>query len=309
MISGFLVFLSSILHISWSLIFLFIGIITRLKIFKVSGRKLKIFVKTIKYSSVWNDDEPDGWILGYYYFGYIINQSSNNRGDNETYMYIITTRHFYNTRLNKINKDTENENTKEKSISYYEREGMFWNIHYVSIPHTPLKLSIKPKQSQLKAITAIIDCYMSKKYVVALLYGDTGSGKSILSLFLARTLMKQSSISGVSIVDTFNPTDPGDTFISLYTKINPTTENPLIITLEEVDNTIITRIHKGIEQPREIPISIKNKADWNKFLDNFDRQLFPNVILLLTTNNKPEYFDMLDTSYFRNGRVSLKLKI
>jgi len=307
MISGFLVFLSSILHISWSLIFLFIGIITRLKIYKVDGRKLKTFVKTVKHSSIWNDDEPDGWILGYYYFGYIINKSSNNRGDNETYMYIITTPHFYNTRVNKINKDTEN--VKAKQISYYEREGMFWNIHYVSIPFTPLKLSIKPKQSQLKAISSLLDCYNSNKYAVALLYGDIGSGKSIISLFLARNLMKQSHILGVSIVDTFNPTDPGDTFISLYTKINPTAENPLIITLEEVDNTIIIRIHEGIEQPREIPISIKNKADWNKFLDNFDRKLFLYVILLMTTNNKPEYFDTLDASYFRNGRVSLKLKI
>jgi hypothetical protein len=51
------------------------------------------------------------------------------------------------------------------------------------------------------------------------------------------------------------------------------------------------------------------KIDWNAFLDKFDMEYYPNIILILTSNKSIDYFNKLDSSYFRNGRVDLKIEL
>ena len=113
----------------------------------------------------------------------------------------------------------------------------------------------------------------------------------------------------ISLVDTFNPIQPGDKFTSLYTKIAPTQEYPLIIVIEEID-IIINAIHTNtVIQHRDIPIQMCNKIDWNMFFDRFDKGLYPHIIFIMTTNKSANYFDDLDISYMRKGRVNLKCEV
>jgi hypothetical protein len=113
----------------------------------------------------------------------------------------------------------------------------------------------------------------------------------------------------ILLVDTFNPSQPGDRFNILYTKVGPTKDSPLIIIIEEID-IIMTAIHTNtVIQHRDIPTQITNKIDWNMFFDRFDRGLYPYIIFIMTTNKSDTYFDELDKSYMREGRVNLKCKV
>jgi Cdc6-like AAA superfamily ATPase len=84
----------------------------------------------------------------------------------------------------------------------------------------------------------------------------------------------------------------------------PTEEKPLILVLEEFD-ILINKIHHNlIQMHKHIPIQVKDKTSWNTLFDRIDRGLYPNLIVLLTSNVNPEYVDNLDKSYLRQGRVN-----
>ena len=44
-------------------------------------------------------------------------------------------------------------------------------------------------------------------------------------------------------------------------------------------------------------------------MDKIDREYYQNIILIMTSNQKHIYFDALDFSYMRNGRVNLKFEL
>ena len=58
-----------------------------------------------------------------------------------------------------------------------------------------------------------------------------------------------------------------------------------------------------------IPIQIKNKKDWNQFLDRFDRKIYQNVVVFLTSNQNISFFDNLDPSYMRDNRINFKIDL
>ena len=83
-------------------------------------------------------------------------------------------------------------------------------------------------------------------------------------------------------MDSFNPFQPGDYFNSLYNKVSPDRNSPMIVVLEEID-MLITKMHDNSLMPhRDIPTQITNKTDWNQFFDRFDRLQFPYVYFIMT---------------------------
>jgi hypothetical protein len=44
-------------------------------------------------------------------------------------------------------------------------------------------------------------------------------------------------------------------------------------------------------------------------LDSIQRGMYPNIILILTSNRAPEYIHSLDPSYIRKGRVDLTFEM
>jgi hypothetical protein len=104
--------------------------------------------------------------------------------------------------------------------------------------------------------------------------------------------------------NTLKPWQPGDTIGILLTEVEPTPQKPLILVFDEIDLTL-TRIHKGIPPHKECPISVSDKSGWNHMLDSIQRGMYPNLILILTSNRSPEFIEELDPSYIRKGRVDL----
>lgn len=291
-------FLTLSIAIIWSIIFLpasFVGV----RIYKVSGTSMNKFIKTIKYSSIWNNDEPDGWVVGYWFLGYM-HIVPGDRGDTKT-LWLLCSKSFHDTTV--LQKEAT-ENTQITKITYWTREGCFWRLQYNSRMYkTPTKV-VTDKQAS--AIETIMDVYRSKNYATCLLYGPPGGKKSWTALFLCAELLKTKK--GVHLCDTHAPYEHGDNFDSFYNKINPTEDFPLVLVFEEVDG-IIMKLHNGlITQGQHNPVQIKNKTDWNSFLDKFDKEMYPNVILLMTSNKTCSWFDELDSSYFRAGRVDLKIE-
>ena len=301
MISILLFALSTTFAIVWSLMFLPLGKMGY-KMHRITGMRMKTFLKKVKYASIWTNDEPDGWVCGMWYFGYIHTSQSGTQGGITTELYLFCSEIYYKSDVELKETSVEGKTTK---ITYYEREGDFWRLKYTS---RPIDLPKKPiRMSQSLAVNKIIETYDNQNYCRCLIYGRPGTGKSWTGLYLSQKLLETKK--EVFLVDTFNPFDHNDQFTSLYNKINPTQDKPLVVMLEEIDGNI-TKMHNGqIEQKEHLPIQIKNKGDWNGFLDRFDRELYPYVIIVLTSNKSITYFDDLDPSYMRNGRIDHKIEL
>ena len=259
---------------------------------------MQTFIKKVKHASIWSYGIPDGWICGWPFIGYI-NSTINGHGGVSKELYLLTSTSFFKKQIDDITiKD-------EKSITFYEREGNFWRLEYTN---RRLTTSAVPTKIQKKIIQQIIDDYKKRNYSIPLLYGKPGCGKSMIGILLCKELLK--TINTVILVDTFNPTDPGDTFANLYNKMNPTEDKPLVVIIEEIDIILHKLCDNTIKPHEHIPIQIKNKPDWNSFLDRFDRKMYPNVILMMTTNKDMDYFnDELDSSYLRDGRTTMKIHV
>lgn len=299
-----LFFLSATSAIIWSMVFLPLGYLN-IKLRKLSGQRVKTFIKKVKIASIWTNNDPDGWICGKWYIGYIysVTGGMQNGGDTKD-LYLFCTDKFYKENI-ELKETSDLETTKPtKKINYYEREGSFWRLTY-----TPRQINLPKKPAhalQITAVKTIIRKYNEVGYAVCLFYGNAGTGKSMTAQYLCMELLN--TMREVAFVDSFNPFEHGDNFSSLYTQINPSADMPLVIMLEEIDGNIML-IHNGkVIQTEHMPVQIKNKADWNAFLDKFDRELYLHVILLMTTNKSECFFDELDPSYMRPGRVNLKFE-
>ena len=289
-----------ILAIIWSAIFIPFCVIN-VKLYKITGRKMQVFCKNVRISSIQTNDEVDGWICGKWYIGYITRTACKRDSAASAELMIVCTAGYYKKNVDMEEVDTDDNTTK--TYKYYEHETSF---HQPSYTGRTIPLSEKTaNKTQKSAVARILEVFKKKLYAIVLLYGNAGSGKSMTAQFVCAELLN--TCKCVSFVDTFNPSDPGDSFSGLYNQILPTADNPLVILFEEVD-ILISAMHDGkITQVVNSPIQIKNKSDWNSFLDKFDRELYPHVIFIMTTNKTDSFFDVLDPSYMRKGRVDVKI--
>jgi ATPase family associated with various cellular activities (AAA) len=295
-----IVIIASTLTIIWSFVFLLPSIFG-FRLYRIEGNKLRAFYSKVSCASVWSEDEiPDQWVLGFLYIGYIHTQQLGNHGGQSRALYLFTTTRWFKNNVLGIQEEEKND-----KIVLHERMGDYWHLHYEKRLQTPPTWI--PFETQLNAMSHIMTLFLEQDSVTCLLYGPPNSGKSNIPLLLAREMLNM--YTKVSFVDTYNPSDPGDCFASMYCSINPNKEHPLIIVLEEVDGLIL-KMHRDEIKPHEHhSLQIRTKSDWNKWLDRFGRNYYPHTILLLTSNQSPEWFDSLDRSYLRENRVNLKIKV
>jgi hypothetical protein len=297
MFSAILAFLSMTIAVVWSLVFL-PATLFGLRVNKVSGFRMKKFLKKVSCASIWTNDDPEGWICGKWFVGFIHVVASERSEIRD--LWIISTKKFYEANIQQKEVSVDDKST---SITYWVRHGPFWHLQYTS---RSLPLSKKQMNCiQSHAISQILDTYNARMHAVALLYGKAGGGKSMTGQFLCTELLKTKK--SVHFCDTHTPYENCDNFDTFYNTINPTEDSPLVIIFEEVDGMIL-KLHTNQINQKDFPIQIKNKTDWNSFLDKFDREIYPHVILLMTTNKPCEFFDELDLSYMRKGRVDLKIE-
>ena len=297
MIPVIITFLSMTIAIVWSFVFLFASPLG-IRVNKVSGFRMKKFLKKVSCASIWTNDEPEGWICGKWFIGFI-HVAASERSEIRD-LWIVSTKKFYESNIQQKEVDVDG---KSKSITYWVRQGPFWNLQYTSRPLALPKKEVRDSQSS--AIKQILATYEANTHVVALLHGKAGGGKSMTGQFLCAQLLKTKK--SVHFCDTHMPYENCDNFDTFYNKISPTEDSPLVIVFEEVDG-MVSNLHNKVVEQKHFPIQIKNKTDWNSFLDKFDREIYPHVILLLTTNKSAQFFDELDPSYMREGRVDLKIE-
>jgi hypothetical protein len=247
-----------------------------------------------------------GWMLGRWWIGYLyVSGGGGNMGESRE-LYIFGLKKFITTSHEEKPKETGT-----ATVSYMYREGNYWSLNYRSRPYPVSRLDPR-SASQQNAIEAIFDAYEASSVysTVALLYGEPGTGKSKIAALLAKRLANKDKIEEVTICKYWKPWEPNDSLGSMYSKISPSAEKPLILVLEEVDIPLL-KIHENkVDIKNEhLPISIRTKDDWNLMLDEIDDGLFPHMILLLTSNRTPVWFDAMDASYLRKGRVGTKMEI
>lgn len=248
-------------------------------------------------SHMTDEDKGYGYSAGYWYLVYI-DVSDNDNGNYYTMWFIGTQASFKNLtasadEIQTFQMGIEVEQTKEFNI--FERIGSLHNTWFRKRRMPTMK--VVPYSSQESVIEQIKAQYEKTKHVVALICGPPGTGKSMIGLLLANQYKS-------SFCNTLKPWQPGDTFGSLYSEVEPSAELPMIIGFDEVD-TVITKVNYGIPSHKILTTQIQDKSGWNSFFDTIQRGLYPNVIVIMTSNRSAEYIRSIDPSYIREKRVDL----
>lgn len=246
-----------------------------------------------------NKRVPSGYFLSLKAIGFVDIDAHYMESSKIT---IITTEKYYNYLTRQlqettisIKEDEAEERCECDKICVFNRCGRFEDLIYSRV-RIQVK-DLKPFESQAPIVHEIVNTFKETQVVRVFIEGISGSGKSSIGYCVAKALHGKFTHS-------FNPTDPGDTFGNVISTMNyEESDNPNIIVLEEVD-VLIDKIHNGkIMQNERISTMIKDKTNWNSFLD--DMTFYKNTILILTSNTSKKQIDKLDTAYLRKGRIDL----
>ena len=270
--------------IIWSFIELFIAFTGFYQIFHISGTKIPNIYSKVYKSSISNNDLPSGWIVGKWFIGF----------NNSEKLYILMSIKQYNI----IFKNCQD---SDPVINFLERDGTYYNIFYNDRKIKLLEDNPRPKQHII--INKMIQLVNIKQNCITFVSGPSGTGKSLIAHLLCKQLITEGA-SSVYLVDTHNPSDPGDSFVSLYSRIEPTANSPLVVVFEEID-ILIEKMFTGIQSHKLIPIAIQNKMGWNQYFDRFNRGIYPHVYILMTSNKDIKWFTHKCPSLMREGRIDL----
>lgn len=167
-----------------------------------------------------------------------------------------------------------------------------WKSRKMSIP------AYRFNHMQAHIFRKTMEFYNENNYAVVFVDGPVGVGKTCFAYLMANEL-------GATFVDTFNPTEPSDSFDNLYTSVEHSSGRPIVILMDEVE-VILRQIHEGIPQHKSHIIHMRTKSQWNTFLDKIQMGTYPNIILVMCSNHSREKIhEELDPSYLRDGRVNL----
>jgi len=284
-------------------------------LFKIQGYKITdqtecnqlISKLNIKRSVFYKNGKPFGLFYGKWYIGHIGSNDSQNGSQGQT-MHIIMKRATYETVTdtadNKSATDTaDNKSTatpEKKIIDIRERRGNPWWWEYSDRKYDATKfLKREPRDYQQEVMNDILSIIRNKssRSGTFFIHGDPGTGKSLLTLLLAKQI-------GAYYCDTWKPTDPGDNLSKVYSTISPDDDKPLVLVLEECDKLIINVLEGNVKPHLYIPIPMMDKSDWNSMLDKVtDLGFYPNLILILTSNISRDTLHEKDASILRDGRI------
>jgi hypothetical protein len=317
MLSSIIIGISTFTSILWSIVFLLPQYFDYV-LYHISGNMLNSFIPSIKTYSYSSNEEPNGWIVGWtdgFYIGFLSCSSGNGPHGPMKNLYIFTSKKFYNTYISKNGNEKENEkqnkhkllSNEKKTITLFIREGSYYNLSYLPNNYKAPKKLFPPRFTQSLIINEIMNMYDidTHPYVRVLLCSKPGFGKSILAIHLCYELLNR--YEKVSFVTTWSPTDPNDSFIRMYNKIKPSVKAPLVILLDEIDIMVTTMLEGKIiiSDASPMPIEIRDKKGWNTFFDSFDIEIYKYVIVIMTSNKTTSYFNNLDPSLLREGRIDI----
>lgn len=291
--------LNFINYIPWTFIFLITQIFgIRLYYIKKSEECNRI-QNRIKVSSHTTDGGKSyGYSYGYWYVLHI-----SGDGDDNITIFIISTEESYKALTEEVKEEELSlfeqgwkppQHSEEAKVAVFERTGNFGNIWFRKRERDAKDV---PMGQQKTIVDTIIEDYIKRRHTVAFIHGKPGTGKSMIGILIANRFAS-------SFCNTIKPWQPGDTLGCLVSEVEPTAQKPLIIVFDEIDLTI-TKIHEGIPQHKNVPTVVSDKSGWNHMLDSIQRGMYPNIILLMTSNRGPEFINSLDPSLIRARRVDI----
>lgn len=248
------------------------------------------------FSSHMTDEEKGyGYSVGYWYIVYI-DVSDNDNGNYYTMWFVGTKSSFKNLTASAHEIQTfVKGRAPPAEFAIFERMGSLSNAWFRK-RRIPI-MNIVPYKSQESVMASIKEHYEKTRHVVALICGPPGTGKSMIGLLLANHYKS-------TFCNSLKPWQAGDTLSCIYSDIEPPSESPIIVGFDEVDNVIVA-VNNGIPSHKSIPIQIQDKSGWNSFFDAIQRGLYPNLIVVLTSNRSADYIRSIDPSYIREKRVDL----
>jgi hypothetical protein len=281
-------------------------------VFRIQGYKITdqtecnqlISKLNIRRSVFYQNGKPYGAFYGKWYVGYIYsNESQHNQGHA---MYLVIRRAVYEC-ITDTGGDagagsppSDAGASEKKIIDIFERRGTPWWWEYADRKYDATKfLKKEPRGYQAEVIEDILSIVREKasRSGAFFIFGDPGTGKSLLSLLLAKQ-------TGAYYCDSWKPTDPGDTLSKVYSTISPNEDKPLVLVMEECDKLILKVLCGGVKPHLYIPIPVMDKSDWNSMLDKVtDLGFYPNLILILTSNVSRDDIHKKDSSVLRDGRI------
>ena len=212
---------------------------------------------------------------------------------------IYCTKETYESLTNEVATENKSEDVVElpkQKITIYDRSGSYNDTYYHK--RNVYVHSIQSRLAQQSIISNIVSEYKKKTHTVGLIYGPPNTGKTTIGMLIAKEL-------NGSYCNSLKPWLPNCTLSQLYTMVEPSEDNPLIIAIDEFDVPLYN-IHNGLIKPNEkMPTSMIDKCGWNTFFDDIQRGMYPYLIILLTTNKSPQFINELDTCYIRKGRVDV----
>lgn len=291
MIAAFISFINKIIDSCSSLPFIvmrYFGLI----LFTIKNPDILITVsKKIEFSSMRNDqDEPLGLIFGCWYIGYMYEEPRKM-------IFLCSYKRLEELKAKAKAKIIEEiESTENCMITLYVRFGTYSYLYYMKRKLT-YKCDFEVNNKQNDIITTVIEKYTKSGTSVCLISGESGTGKSTVGYLLAEKM-------NGSLCQTYSPTTPGDYLNSLYSMVEPTKENPLIVLIDEVDIIFNKITQDSFVQHESIPVEVNDKITWNRLLDHIQVGIYPNLILVLTSNlTHSELCSKYDDSFIRHGRV------
>lgn len=273
---------------------------------------INIILKYIEKSyycstSTLGDKKPIGLVIGKWYIAYVSTFSIQKR-DSVSIGYNIT---FWSSNIehdkslsdNIIN--TEKQILTDNKIELFSTEtwrhvGSYKGDIVDKLIITFYNKDCNQQMSVIRRIIEMVETSFVNGYgyrLIVMISGPSGTGKSHIASLLARELKG-------SLCDDFNPTNSGQNLTSLIKIINPSKNKPLVLQIDEWDETIKI-IHTGIKQHEFFVTLVRNKETYNTFMDRLKD--CDNVIVILTMNSKFNEINSLDSSYIRDGRIDLKV--
>ena len=294
--------------IPWVMVFLVTQLFgVRLYVVKDKEVCLRVQKRLTNSSHVADGGKGYGFSVGRWYFACVSIQRTEYADNYDIWMIATTASFEALTREIVValplqagsSTEGEEEGAEGAAMTVFERVGTFTHVWFkkrsITLPE------VVPRPDQEVVLEAICEHQKKRRHTVVFLHGPPGSGKSMIGVMLARRL-------GAGYCNTLKPWQPGDTLADLYAEAEPSAEKPLVVAFDEFDGPL-TAIHVGIPPHKAVPISVGNKAGWNKLLDEIDRGMFPFLVLVLTSNRDPAFIRALDPSYIREGRVDLTLPV
>ena len=187
-------------------------------------------------------------------------------------------------------------------ITYITKRGEYGYFEYgtriVNLENTTIHKNLSFYDSQRELFRDIMNFYKNNHFCKIFLSGRPGCGKTFFAYLMAHKL-------GCYLCDVYKGNEPSSNFNEIYTRVRTSNEKPIIVIFDEVDIMISEISEKNKNEHKKYNKEIYDKTSWNSFMDKIEYGMFPNVIILMTSNKSHREISKMDTSYLREGRINI----